>query len=86
MGAHGTGISAEAADIVLLVDDVRLVAEAMEIGQRMLSIALQSIAVGLGVSFALMVFAALGKIPAPTGALLQEALDAAVILNALRAR
>jgi cation transport ATPase len=86
MGAHGSGISAEAADMVLLVDDVRMVGEAMWIGQRMLKIAKQSIYIGLGVSFALMVFAALGKIPAPTGALLQEALDAAVILNALRAR
>jgi cation transport ATPase len=34
MGAHGTGISAEAADIVLLVDDVTRVAFAVEAGQR----------------------------------------------------
>ncbi|HEY3329520.1 MAG TPA: heavy metal translocating P-type ATPase [Capsulimonadaceae bacterium] len=86
MGAHGSGISAEAADMVLLVDDVRKVGEAMWIGQRMLRIAKQSIYIGLGVSFALMVVAATGHISAPTGALLQEVLDAAVILNALRAR
>ncbi len=86
MGAHGSGISAEAADMVLLVDDVHMVGEAMWIGQRMLKIAKQSIYIGLGVSFALMILAAFGKIPAPTGALLQEILDAAVILNALRAR
>ena len=86
MGAHGTGISAEAAEIVLLVDDVTKVADAMEIGQRMVHIAKQSICVGLGLSFVCMIAAALGKIPPVTGALLQEAIDVAVILNALRAR
>ena len=86
MGAHGTGISAEAADIVLLVDDVTRVADAMEIGQRMVRIAKQSIGFGLGLSLILMVAAAFGKIPPVTGALLQEAIDVAVILNALRAR
>ena len=86
MGAHGTGISAEAAGIVLLVDDVTKVADAMEIGRRMVRIAKQSISVGLGLSFACMVAAIFGKIPPVTGALLQEVIDVAVILNALRAR
>ena len=86
MGAHGTGISAEAAGIVLLVDDVTKVADAMEIGKRMVRIAKQSIGVGLGLSFACMVAAVFGKIPPVTGALLQEVIDVAVILNALRAR
>lgn len=86
MGAHGTGISAEAADIVLLVDDVTRVADAVEVGQRMLRIARQSIFVGLGLSFALMGFAAFGLIPPVVGALAQEGVDVLVILNALRAR
>ncbi len=86
MGAHGTGISAEAADIVLLVDDVTKVADAMEIGQRMVKIAKQSIFIGLGLSLSFMVLAAFGLIAPTVGALLQEAVDAAVILNALRAR
>jgi P-type E1-E2 ATPase len=86
MGAHGTGISAEAADIVLLVDDVTKVADAMEIGQRMVKIAKQGIFIGLGLSFAFMVLAAFGLIAPTIGALLQEVVDAAVILNALRAR
>jgi P-type E1-E2 ATPase len=85
MGAHGTGISAEAADIVLLVDDVSKVAEAMAIGQHMVKIAKQSIFVGLGLSLSFMVLAAFGLIAPVMGALLQEAIDAAVILNALRA-
>jgi heavy metal translocating P-type ATPase len=85
MGAKGTGISAEAADIVLLEDDVAKVGEAVAIGRQMLRIARQSIYVGLGLSFACMVAASLGYIPPAAGALLQEAIDVAVILNALRA-
>jgi heavy metal translocating P-type ATPase len=86
LGAHGTAVSAEAADIVLLVDDVSRVGDAMAISRRMRRIALQSIGVGLGVSFALMVIASLGHISPAAGAVMQEALDAAVILNALRVR
>ena len=86
MGAHGTGISAEAADIVLLVDDVSRVAYAVEAGQRMQRIAKQSIYVGLGLSFGFMVIASVGLISPAIGALLQEATDVIVILNALRAR
>lgn len=86
MGAHGAGISAEAADVVLLVDDITAVADAVFIGQRMLGIAKQGIFIGLGSSFALMVIAAFGYIPPAIGAMLQEIIDASVILNALRAR
>ena len=86
MGAHGTGISAEAADVVLLVDDVTAVSDAVYIGQRMLRIAKQGIFIGLGCSLFLMAIAALGFIPPAIGAMLQEVIDASVVLNALRAR
>ena len=86
MGAHGTGISAEAADMVLLVDDVSKVGDAIQIGQRMLKIAKQGIYVGLGLSFLFMVIASFGLIPPAIGAMLQEVIDASVVLNALRAR
>ena len=86
LGAHGTAISAEAADVVLLVDDISRVGDAMTISRRMRSIALQSIGVGLGVSFILMVIASFSVITPAAGAVMQEALDAAVILNALRVR
>jgi heavy metal translocating P-type ATPase len=85
LGAHGTAVSAEAADIVLLVDDVGRVADAIAISQRMRRVALQSVGVGLGVSFALMLIASAGLLTPAIGAVLQEALDAGVILNALRA-
>lgn len=77
---------AEAADIVLLVDDVTHVGEAVASGQRTLCIARQSIGVGLGLGFALMVVAGCERIPPTVGALYQEVVAVAVILNALRAR
>ena len=86
MGAHGTGISAEAADMVLLEDDIARVSDAVFIGQRMVKIAKQGIFFGLGCSFILMGVAAFGFIPPAIGALSQEVIDAAVVLNALRAR
>jgi len=86
MGEHGTAVSAEAADIVLLVDDISRVGDAMAISRRMRHIALQSIGAGLGVSLLLMGIASVGLLAPAVGAVMQEALDAAVILNALRVR
>lgn len=85
LAAHGGGISAEAAGIVLLADDVTRVEDAVRIGRKAVRIARQSILTGLALSGAAMVAAALGYIPPTLGALLQEAIDVAVILNALRA-
>jgi P-type E1-E2 ATPase len=85
LAAHGGGISAEAADVVILADDLHRVTEAIRISRRTLRIARQSIRAGLGLSLVAMGAASLGYIPPITGALLQEAIDVAVILNALRA-
>ncbi len=85
MGARGATASAQAADVVLTVDHLGRLAEAMEIARRSRTIALQSVVVGMGLSFAAMLFAAAGRLPPVAGALLQEAIDVAVILNALRA-
>jgi heavy metal translocating P-type ATPase len=85
LAAHGGGITAEAADVVLLTDDVTRVADMIRLSRHTLRIARQSIRVGLGLSALAMVVAALGYIPPVVGAALQEALDVAVILNALRA-
>jgi heavy metal translocating P-type ATPase len=85
LAAHGGGISAEAADVVILADDLHRVTEAIRISRRTLRIARQSIRTGLGLSVVAMLAASLGYIPPITGALLQEAIDVAVILNALRA-
>jgi len=85
LASTGGGISAEAADAVILADDPTRIGEAIEISRRTLRIARQSIWVGLGLSGAAMVAASLGRIPPIAGAVLQEAIDVAVILNALRA-
>lgn len=85
LASSGGGISAEAADAVILVDDPTRVGEAIRISRRTLRIARQSIWVGLGLSGAAMIVASLGYIRPVAGALLQEAIDVAVILNALRA-
>ncbi len=85
MGVAGATVSSETADAVIVVDRVDRVAEAVRIGRRSLAIARQSVLVGIGLSVAAMGFAAAGLIVPIAGALLQEAIDVAVILNALRA-
>jgi heavy metal translocating P-type ATPase len=85
LAAHGGGISAEAADVVLLIDDPARATEAIRIGRRTMRIARQSIRIGLGLSATAMIVAGFGYIPPIAGALLQELIDVAVILNALRA-
>lgn len=85
MGARGATASSEAADIVLTTDRLDRVADAMDIARRSRRIAVQSAAIGMGLSLMAMMVAALGGLPPATGAILQEGIDVAVILNALRA-
>jgi P-type E1-E2 ATPase len=85
MGLVGATASSETADAIVLVDRIDRVVDAVRIGRRSLGIARQSVLVGIGLSVAAMVFAACGFIAPLGGALLQEAVDVAVILNALRA-
>ena len=85
MGGPGATVSSETADAVIAVDRIDRVVDAIEIGRRSLTIARQSVRWGLGLSFAAMGFAAFGYIQPVAGALLQEGIDVAVILNALRA-
>jgi P-type E1-E2 ATPase len=85
LASGGGGITAEAADAVVLADDPTRIAEAMAISRRTLRLARPSIWAGLGLSGAAMAGASLGYIPPVAGALLQEGIDVAVILNALRA-
>jgi heavy metal translocating P-type ATPase len=85
MGSAGATVSSETADAVVLVDRVDRIADAVRIGRRALHIARQSVLLGMGASFIAMGFAAAGYLPPVAGALLQEGIDVAVILNALRA-
>jgi len=85
MGARGANASSEAADVVILVDRLDRVSEAFSIARRTRDIALQSILAGMGLSGIAMGLAAIGFLPPIAGALTQEVIDVAVILNALRA-
>jgi heavy metal translocating P-type ATPase len=85
MGARGATSSSEAADVVLVVDRLDRLVEAVEIAQRTRSIAIQSMWMGMGLSLVAMGGASLGLLSPVLGAVAQEAIDAAAILNALRA-
>ncbi|MBB6309322.1 heavy metal translocating P-type ATPase [Xanthobacter tagetidis] len=85
MGARGAAASAEVADVVLLVDRLDRLAEGVAAARRALAIARQSVIAGIALSVLGMLAAAFGYLPPVEGALLQEAIDVAVILNALRA-
>ncbi|MGH2929216.1 MAG: heavy metal translocating P-type ATPase, partial [Solirubrobacteraceae bacterium] len=85
MGAAGATVSSETADAVVTVDRVDRVADAVHIGRSALRIARQSVLAGMGLSIGAMGVAAAGHLAPVAGALFQEAIDLAVILNALRA-
>ncbi|WP_374157515.1 heavy metal translocating P-type ATPase [Mycobacterium sp. G7A2] len=85
MGARGATASSEAADIVLTTDRLDRLADAMDTARWSRRIAVQSAGVGMGLSLLAMGIAAVGWLAPAPGALLQEAIDVAVILNALRA-
>ncbi|MRM77321.1 heavy metal translocating P-type ATPase, partial [Lactococcus lactis subsp. cremoris] len=75
----------EAADIVLLQNDLRKVTTSIEISRDTLKIAKQAVMIGIIICIILMFVAALGVIPAVIGALFQEIIDVVSILYALRA-
>lgn len=85
MGARGAAASAEAADVVLLVDRIDRLGPGIEIARASRRIAVESVVAGIGLSVMGMIAAAYGYLTPVQGALLQEVIDVAVILNALRA-
>jgi len=85
LGAKGATAAGDAADVVLLVDSLATVVDAVAIGRHTLRVALTAIWIGIGLSTGLMLVAMTGAIPAVAGALVQELVDLATILYALRA-
>ena len=85
MGARGATASSEAAEVVILVDRLDRVAEAVKIARRTRGIARQSIAAGIALSGVAMAAAAFGQLTPVAAAITQEGIDVLVILNALRA-
>jgi len=85
MGARGASASSEAADVVILTDRIDRVGEAILIAKRARQIAVQSIVAGMGLSILAMLAATIGWLAPVPAAIVQEVIDVAVILNALRA-
>jgi heavy metal translocating P-type ATPase len=85
MGARGATASSEAADIVLIVDRLDALVEAIAIARRSRAIAIQSVLLGMGLAFAFMFGGAFGLFTPVVGAVIQELIDVTSILNALRA-
>ncbi|AMZ70345.1 MULTISPECIES: heavy metal translocating P-type ATPase [Pseudomonas] len=85
MGASGVTASAQAAGVVLLVDRLDRLVEALDIARRTRFIARQGVLVGMGMSLLAMALAALGYLPPLIGAVVQEGIDVVIIVNALRA-
>jgi hypothetical protein len=85
MGARGATASSEAADVVLVVDRLQRLVDAIGIAQRTRRIAVESVVIGMGLSVVAMTVAAFGLLIPIVGALVQEAIDVVAILNALRA-
>ncbi|MGZ3625298.1 MAG: heavy metal translocating P-type ATPase, partial [Ktedonobacteraceae bacterium] len=85
LGTQGLTAAASAADTVLLSTDILRVVRAVRLGRWVMRVAVQGIWVGMGLSAIAMIFAAFGYISPAAGALIQEAFDVIVILNALRA-
>jgi heavy metal translocating P-type ATPase len=85
LGARGASASSEAADVVILIDRLDRVSEAVVIARRAHRIAVESIVFGMALSGIAMGVAAFGWLTPVAGAITQEVIDVAVILNALRA-
>jgi P-type E1-E2 ATPase len=82
-GVH-SDVTSEAADAVILETSLGRVDELIHIGQRMRRIALQSAVGGMMLSILGMFAAAFGHLPPIGGAIVQEAIDLAAVLNAVR--
>jgi heavy metal translocating P-type ATPase len=85
LGAGGASASSEAADVVILADRLDRVGEAIMIARRARHIAVESIIAGMALSILAMLAGTFGWLTPVPAAIVQEVIDVAVILNALRA-
>ena len=86
MGAHGATAASESADVVILKDDLNRVSRAVQIARDTMSIARQSVLIGIAICVILMLIASTGVVPALIGAMFQEVVDTVSILYSLKAR
>ena len=85
LGARGSTAASESADVVIMLDSLEQVAVGVDVAQRTIRIAKQSIMTGIALSTILMFIFATGKFPPIYGAAIQELVDVVVIIYALRA-
>lgn len=85
IGVGSGTVASEAADIVLLQNDLSKVTQSIQISRDTMKIAKQAVMIGIVICIILMFIAAAGVIPAVIGALFQEVIDVISILYALRA-
>ncbi|NNN10055.1 MAG: heavy metal translocating P-type ATPase [Acidimicrobiaceae bacterium] len=85
MGSRAATAASEAADVILTSDRLDRLDDALAIAKKSLRVARQSMVTGIALSLVAMIFALVGWLPAVWGAILQELIDVAVILNSLRA-
>jgi P-type E1-E2 ATPase len=81
---QNSDITAEAAGAVIMDTSLQKVDEFLHISRRLRAILLQSAVGGMVLSVVGMGFAAAGYLPPVTGAIFQEVIDVAAVVNALR--
>ena len=84
MGAAGTDVALETADVVLTNDDLGKLPYAVALGRRALGVVKQNLVVALGVIVTLVIADLLGRINLPTGVVGHEGSTLLVTLNGLR--
>lgn len=84
MGGVGSDIAVNAADLVLVSDDVRSVSFAVKLSHRMMKTIRFNLAFSLGLNFLAIILAMLGILGPTVGALVHNAGSVAVILNSAR--
>lgn len=85
LGASGSTVASESADVVVLRNDLNLVPESIKISRETMKVAKEAVLIGIFICIALMLIASFGVLPAIIGALLQEVIDTVSILYALKA-
>ena len=85
LGASGSTVASESADVVVLRNDLNLVPESIKISRETMKVAKEAVLIGIFICIALMLIASTGVLPAIIGALLQEVIDTVSILYALKA-
>ena len=84
MGAGGTAVALETADVVLMGDDLGKLPFAIGLSRASRRIITQNVGIALGVISLLLVAAGFGAIPLSVAVVLHEGSTIAVVLNALR--